>query len=231
MTEFSHGVEPVRQPRPPISKGGDCFACSVLAILRHLFPEREVTLEFVHKVFESEYTTGGTYYQNTWDGYDHALHRLSSGYFHDDKRFEKFDIEYRRFYPVFNMEHLRLHNPHWNNPGGYTDWGWMVDAFLRAGYLLLVEMNSDGEGPVRTVDGKPHPNFIDHVAVVEGVRRRLVRVSKEARKYIQEFHLVDSNKRHKTNEYWIDVDDLLFLHGVAGFWMIRRAIPVQEEDE
>ena len=202
MSVFCHNVRPVRQPTKRVNEGGDCFACAVLAIMQHLFPERtDLTLEFIHRVFTSEYQTGGEHFINSWNGYDTVFHRLSSGYFHNDIAFPKFDIEYRRYFPLFDQESLRIHNFAWNQFGGYSNWSWMVDTFLRAGYLLLIEIDSEGEGPIIHRNKKIYKNSTDHVCVIDGFRRRAVPVEavKGARSIDNEVHVVDSNTKHKTN--------------------------------
>jgi len=222
--EFCHNVKPVRQPNPRVNPGGDCFACSVLAMMQYLFPEQELTMEYIHKVFTVKAHGGSDIFCNSWNGYDGVFHRLAYG--DDELGLDKrFEIEKRRFLPPVNYENFDHHNFAWGGSvGNYSDYFWMVDAFVRADYILLVEVDYLGRGPMIEQDGKLVKNNTNHVILIDGTRRYWPN-SIDERCHTQqiEFHIVDSNIRHKTNEYWLSAKSLVEDYGASGMWMVRKS--------
>lgn len=207
MKEFCLNITPFMQPKPTRNKGGDCFACSVTAGLRHLFPERPVEFETAWNYFMAETMGGSKQLNNTWTGMRRALYEADSdGY--------GMTILSDIVRPTYDTE--RFSHNWWGFVPDY-EYTRRLEGWLRGGWVAFAEINHEGAGPV-TPEGKlNHPN---HFVLVDGAREvwePSLAVS-GARTLLHYVHVVCSAK----GAYWIPAYDWLVKHGAAAWWLARR---------
>lgn len=224
--EFCHNVKPVKQPEPSVNPGGDCFACATLALINHLFPEVGFTLRDIHEYFTEETAGGSKFFVNYWFGYEKVFHKLE---YEPIEGKPRLDIEFRRYLPTIMNDSFERHNPNWYMGPCDSDYFFIVDAFLRSGYILLTEIDSEGKGPLiaseKISKHKFTKNSIDHVVLIDGCRSYWPKKEPNSfgRGLAQELHVVDSNKKLKEKTYWLPVNDLIHYHGMAGFYLVRKS--------
>lgn len=199
MREFLLGVQPVMQPHPARNPGGDCFACSLTAAMRHLFPENPPTFDEVWSWFETEYSTGGKTTDNTWEGMRRAMMRGTNRC------------------PVEMTADAIYHAPRaWEWPNDYHmslnegAWSTRLDAWLRAGYVALCCISFNGHGPY---DSEYRFGPCNHFVVVDGVRPKPDTTADH-----RQIHVVCSVK----GAYWEDEMLLLRRDGAGAWWLVRR---------
>ena len=223
-------IKPFMQPHPKRNPGGDCFACALTAALQHLFPERTVDFNKIWECFEREQkeSDGSTskHLINYWGGMDDAITnaRWHLGY--------SLHVYTDMVYPRYNQDQ-------WSHAFGYTqypegEWSRRVEAWLAAGYVILIEMALDGIGPFTD---KGLQNHTDHFALIDGQRKFWKRekhsytdkdgVTKEFESGGEqhETHVVCSAK----GAYWIKTRDLMHWHGVNAFYILRRDKNIDED--
>ena len=163
MRQVLHGVKQVPQPSPEIHEGGDCFACSAMAIMRHLFPRhtRDLSVADAVKWFEDTYhRSDKKLINNTMSYARSALH--ASG----------LDIEVNTdpFSPLITEEMQTTFA--WRMPSSYAQ---RVEAYLAAGYVGYVDMNFAGAERGLSQDplpDRPGHYIVDgnHIVVLDGIR-------------------------------------------------------------
>lgn len=205
--EFCHNVQPFMQPNPNRNPGGDCFACSMTALLQHLFPKEGITFDECWDAFLRETSTGGKGLSNCWWTWHDALYAI-------EKASGQIDHQTWGWTPIPNFER-------WSHSDGYPvqsqDWFFQIESFIRSGWIAQTPMRLHPQPPVmehyRTAG-------TDHMALIDGVRENWVpnlRVE-GAHDLLQEVHVVCSSK----GGYWIDAQKLLWLHGVNAVHLHRR---------
>lgn len=208
MTEIVRGIKPFPQPSPSKNPAGDCFACSLKAVIDGLFPDTPVAFEDAWEAWKGEAYGGGKVLSNTWPTCYHACYRMKAlGY----------DIEVFRdlVIPHFDVDT-------WSHAWGASipewPWAYRMEAWLSAGWLALAEMNYAGAGHF-TADGSM--NHTDHFVAIDGQRQFWKKhPTLDAHSLSHETHVVCSAK----GAYWIDTQTLLRRHGVAGLTLIRKDV-------
>lgn len=76
MSEIVRNVAVFRQPTPHKNPGGDCFACSLKAVVDALYPERPVPFDVAWEAFKVETYGGGKSLSNTWPTMRSAAYKL-----------------------------------------------------------------------------------------------------------------------------------------------------------
>lgn len=206
MREVLLGVEPFPQPHPVRNPGGDCFACSLLALLRHLFPERPPSFDQVFGYFKAKTTTGSECLSNTWYGYRQALwNAFSDGY--------RMEITADIVVPSFDPD--QWSHAWWDFvPSG--EWSKRLEGYLRGGWVGVAEIRQAGGGP-RDSEGRRHTP--DHFVLLDGIRSAWESTPGTAGRALNHYvHVVCSAK----GAYWIPVMRLLMDHGAAGWRLARR---------
>jgi hypothetical protein len=211
---INRGVKVFRQPSPSRNPGGDCFACALTAGLRALYPDREVDFAKVWEFWQYEQTELNgdkrVLLSNTWNG---ARRALASA------RVEGFDLEIQAdiVVPNYSDPEQWAHTFYSQSPG--YDWARRLEAWLSAGWLALSVINYAGNpGRGEWKDGYRISD--DHFVLLDGVRsfwRKHEKVEGGST-LIYAIHVVCSAK----GEYWIDLDDLLEIHGAGAWWLFRR---------
>lgn len=209
MDVFLAGVRRTSQPSPARNPGGDCFACALKSALDFLVPEHGRSAEEVWHIFDAETVGGGVATNNTWPGMQEAL---------DTARFEwELPIDWRIDLPL-PLPDLENFSYCFGNMFNWEDYFYRLDAWLRAGYLALVEMRIpfSATGGL-SADGKKLPN--NHFALIDGVRRFWEPIGDIGRKLTHEVHFVDSSKH---NVEWVPIDDAIVHFGIGALLLVRR---------
>lgn len=206
MSEILLGVKPLMQPQPHKNPSGDCFACALKAAIDHLYPERPVNFDAVWNAFKvTPYGGGEKVLSNTWPTMCIAAYALrDQGY--------DLDVHADIVTPQFEVDH---HSHAWFRMHPTMEWAYRLEAWLAAGWLVLVEINYAGAGPYNQ-DGTS--NNADHFVVLDGQRHFWKRFETGGASLTHETHVVCSAR----GAYWIDTHDLMRKHGVAGLRLIRR---------
>jgi hypothetical protein len=206
MREFLLGIQPFPQPSPHKNPGGDCFACALTAALRHLFPERPLEFEVAWNYFMAEvYKSDQKQLNNTWPGMRRAMYQANSdGY--------RMSITSDIVRPNFDAEKW---SHAWFQFVPVPEYTRRLEAYLRAGWVAVAEINYAGVGP-STPDGKL--NGTDHFVLLDGVKWEWVPFESGGGFHREYVHVVCSAK----GPYWIQTHDFLVKHGAAGWWLVRR---------
>lgn len=204
MREVCLNVAPVHQPSPARNPGGDCFACSLTAALRHVYGRDDISFDDCWECFKTE--RGALY--NCWPGMRAALY-AASGKFYDYGRLE---IEVDFVQPYFDPQCFAHQRPTFD-AGRYAD---RLEGHLRSGWIALVEYDHHGAGPV----SEGRWNAPDHFALIDGVRTfwKPVAAVPGASGEAHEIHIVCSAR----GAFWIDLDEFAFKHGAGAWWLVRK---------
>lgn len=201
--EICLGVQPVMQPSPNRNPGGDCFACALTAVLRYVHQRPDIPFDACYDFFVPVKSQTP---HNSWPGMRAALYTSIAS-------FGEIEIYADVVRPDFEPET-------WSHAfGNVLDghrWARLLEAYLRAGWVALTEINHAGAGPV--IDGKW--NVTDHFVVLDGIRHFWQRradlpgcASLDA-----EVHVVCSAR----GSYWQNVREFQFKHGGNGWWLVRK---------
>jgi hypothetical protein len=218
MNDFCHNIEPFLQINPSRNPGGDCFACALTAVLRHLYPEKNVDFNKVWEYFLTKQTSDGKpHLSNTWPGmYDAIIEAIR------DENYD-FKLEYRReyVYPRIDIES-------WSHCFGIEqspeECGYRLEAWLKAGWIALAEIQYTPTGKHGwQPDGYRQSN--DHFILIDGIRmgwwwEKYTVNGKECESgsLRVDVHVVCSAK----GKYWIDYKELLEAHGVGAWLLVRK---------
>lgn len=204
MSEVLRSVAPFMQPKPPKNPGGDCFACAVTAVVRHLFPDRPISFEAAWDLFKEKNSSGTETLSHTWGSFQRVIWKL---------RADGYPVEMRQDIVV-----PRIDLQHWSHPWWFSvpddEWAYRLEAWLAAGWLAFAEMEFDGKGPY-TREG--FINVIDHFIVLDGQRHFWKPMGHGGSGLEHETHVVCSAR----GAYWMRTRDLLLKHGVAGLTLVR----------
>lgn len=202
MREFCLNVEPVLNPQPPITPGGDCFACALTAGLSWLQPDRPLTVARAIDYFRQE----DGHVVTSWPGMDRALKAA---------RRDGYRIEH-----TADIVHPQM-NPHmWS----HAWWGWepeleyarRLEGWLRGGWVAFTEIRQDGSGMLTT---DLRLNATDHFVLLDGIRYVWDRFPDDTgAAYNQYVHVVCSVK----GGYWMRLQQFLRRHGGSGWWLARN---------
>jgi hypothetical protein len=197
------GVEPVPQPHPYRNPGGDCFACSLLAVLRHLAPEFDApTFEDTDRWFTAKTTSGTPTTDNTWYGMDKALWAARADGWPIEWMVEQATV------PQFDVRRWGHTWPIQEDARGY---GRRLQAWLSAGWIGLTSVLYDGSGPYT-------PDLLlrssDHFLILDGARQR----GDDHFWNNPEIHVVCSAK----GDYWVDAQKWQRGYGGWSWLLIRR---------
>ena len=207
MTQILLGVKPFLQPSPSRNPGGDCFACSLKAVVDHLYPDRPVSFDHAWEAFQVTSHDGSPVLANSWATMSwSAPHNLSEhGY--------SFEVHRDIVYPTIDLEH---YSHSYGFPVDDQEWSKRVEAWFSAGWVAIVEQSYKLQPPT-TPDGKK--NWTDHFVVLDG-QRSFWQKSKDgtSSRLEHETHVVCSAK----GEYWIKTSTLLHMHGVNAVVLLRR---------
>lgn len=213
MIEYCQNIKPFRQPIPSVNDSGDCFACAVAAVFNNMFPKENITLKQALEWFEGKDSSNNTVFHNNWWGYEKAFEKSGM------------DVEFKKFLPLPDYEHFfEYRSMSWYPMPDAETWQSVVEGFLRCGWHILTEIDSNGNGSHLIEGGKIVKNNTNHAIVIDGVREYWPewKDGEKGKAYQYDVHVVDSSKKHKTNEYWISTWDLINNHGAAGLWLVRQ---------
>jgi hypothetical protein len=221
-----NNIIPVRQPTPTMNKDGDCFVCAVLAVYKHMFPERDdLSFDMVLNWFkDTYYNSDKECVRNHWYSYGHAFSNSSK----DD-----FDVEYKKYLPMPDYDRIMENSSNAFYKGiSQVDYLFYLEAFLSCGWNILTLIDSAGRGSRFLENNAYVNNNTNHVIILDGVREYWPkRVDGESGRALQyEIHVVDSSRVYNTNEYWINARSLINDYGAAGMWLIRKLNYLEEED-
>lgn len=206
MSEILLGVERVPNPQPHRNEGGDCYACTLIAALVHLFPEQDApTFEDCDRWFTGRTTSGDATTNNTWRGMDSALwHARADGF--------DLEVAYDMVVPQFDP---RQWGYGWPVVWAGDQYVRRLEAWLAAGWLALTVINLDATGPL-TDDLKIWTT--DHFLLLDGARQ-FWQEAEHGASGQSEVHAVDSSTRDITG--WHDVRK--WERGFGGTpWMLVR---------
>lgn len=202
------GVEPFMQPLPGKEEGGDCFACSVTAAIRHFFPERPLEFDAAWSYFTGHTVSGEPFLDNSWSGIRRALSQV-----------------WKNGYAIETANDLVT--PEWN-PRQWDHAWWRtvpsipteeycrrLEAYLCAGWIAFAAVDLYGRGPMLE---SGHPNNTNHFVLLDGVKYEREAAESGSRRAVPWVHVVCSAK----GPYWITADDLLYKHGAAAWVLVRR---------
>lgn len=226
MLSFCHGIAVFPQPSPARNPGGDCFACSVTATLRHIYGAEAPTFDQVWESFQRtvQFVRNGevaqqTQLENTWDGYRGAFYNLI-------EYVGRFDIQTdfaARGVPQFG--HDSGESMAWWPMVDESQWARRLDAWLRGGWYAFASIRLDPNptGEWLMTDDGPRRVSTDHFVVLDGVRsgwrRRVCPDGMKCGTLVHQVHVVCSARDGRA--YWIDVDTFLREHGAGAWWLIR----------
>lgn len=217
--DFCLNIQPTPRPSPPFNTGGDCFICATRSIFVHLFPENPPSCSQVAEWWEyrdpdtNKPNPGTRSYQNTWYGQENMCNRASYDSGYKVEHFMDF------IYPAYDF---KFFSHGWGHANSGYEYERRIEAWLKSGWVILAEINYNGEGPVNKHGFKNHP---DHFIVLDGVRQQLEDGPFDetgkilSHSLIGYIHVVCSAK----GMYWIKTDDLTFKHGLGAFYIIRRS--------
>lgn len=193
------------QPKQTKSKGGDCFACALTALLTHLFPEKKVNFETVWNYFMQKSHSGKDVLCNDWIGMQRAIEKAKQ---------EGFDVEKQLYIvkPDFDLNHSSHCFYHFYPTGDFND---TLKERLENGWIALQEINYSGAYAINN-EGRTSSN--DHFVIVDGVREAWEPENAKFRQLIYYVHVVCSAK----GTYWIKTEDFVKKHGAAGWILVRR---------
>jgi hypothetical protein len=212
MIEFCHNVKPFPQPHPQKNPGGDCFACSLTAVLQHLFPDNPPKFETVWDYFMTKYLNSEEKgLSNTWTGMKKAFStaRYEDGY--------PLEYTYDLVLPRYDWEHFSYaFYPRIPSDGDYSR---RLEGWLRSGWIALTEINMYGPGPF--ADGRY--NDTNHFIALDGTRELWEpwksSSGEESMTLEYYIHVVCSVK----GAYWIKTRELMKMYGAAGWWLVRKS--------
>jgi hypothetical protein len=190
------------QPTPAKNPGGDCFACSLTAGMRHLFPDRPISFDDAWNLFVD---AKSGQLSNTWHTMRQALYRAHGlGYETEITA----DIVDPRFDPEQWSHAWWSHFPE-------LRYAHRLEGWLSAGWFAVTEIAYSGGGPM-TPDG--HHRGTDHFVLLDGVKYAETEYGGQYTSILPHVHVVCSNK----GAYWIRVQDFIMKHGGAGWWLCRK---------
>lgn len=218
--ELLLGVERVPQPQPCRNPAGDCFACSLIASLGYLFPDREApTFEDTDRWFRGEYAKPVGQMESALraaaagdtSGIAEAVATLDRH--RDDPPVSctwngMQDAIWRARADGWPVEmHIDMVTPEFDpRRWGYgwpvvwagDDYVYRLEAWLAAGWVALTVVDLDGRGPI--IDGALL-NSTDHFLVLDGARIGWQERDGGGASQVVEVHVVDSSGRNITGGY------------------------------
>jgi hypothetical protein len=216
MREICLEVKPFLQPEPTKNPGGDCFACTVTAILQHLFPDDPPTFDECFGYWYHTDTDGSKHLSNTWIGCQDAILNALRDENHN------YRIEYMVDFvlPDFQPEKFSYDHYHFIPE---RKWAQRLEAWLSAGWIAISEIDMEGKGP-QSPDG--YINSTNHFVCIDGIKYQWT-PNKHGNGASLDYliHVVCSRK----GAYWIDALDLLKNYGSAGLWLIRKDLNRYEQ--
>ena len=206
MTEIIRNIAPFPQPVPNKNPGGDCFACSLKAVIDGLFPERPIPFDAAWESFKVEAYGGGTVLSNTWPTMRRAIASI---------RDRGYDLQTRHDIALVAVD-IETWSYTWGLSINEEEWSYRLEAWLSAGWLALAEVNFAGTGPI-TPNG--YRSSADHFVCLDG-QRHFWKPNLEfgGASLDHETHVVCSAR----GAYWINTADLLRKHGAAGLILVRK---------
>lgn len=208
MIEYCLNIVPYMQPKPHKNHGGDCFACALTGILRHLFPDSHPDFDTVWNYFmQPYYNSDKKGLSNSWSGMKKAVQNAEEdGY--------RVEYEYDIVRPTFDNIKTWSYTFFPHVPS--KEFTRRLEGWLRSGWVALQEINYAGAG-YRNEKGRY--NDSDHFVLVDGVREIWEQSERVEGASSLEFyvHVVCSTK----GSYWINTRDFLIRHG-AGAWLLVR---------
>jgi hypothetical protein len=191
------------QPRPVKNEGGDCFACALMAILCHLFPESPPSFDEVFNYFVEKYANSDkTHVGCVWFGFKNAVDRAK-------ENGVNIEIKNDFIQPKFNPE---IHTHCFWTYSPVHEWSERLEKILTEGWIAVSAIDYGGNGPV---DCAGRINQDNHFIVIDGCK---CIKPQNTGMWRYEAHVVCSVK----GDYWIDTNELLRKHGAAALWLIRR---------
>lgn len=209
MKEICLGVEPFHQPSPVVNPGGDCFACALFAILRHLQPGA-VSFEQCLEFFREKYhNSEEEFYNCTWPGFKSAVERAK----------EQLGIKVRIIYDFVEPRYRpAIHSHAFWTFLPLQEWGKRLESYLSEGWVAAAVIDFDGRGALLP-DGTFNEH--NHFITIDGFRssEQPHPTVAGAQIIVNEAHVACSVK----GAYWIDVTDLLKKYGAAALWLVRKS--------
>jgi hypothetical protein len=222
MTQVCHNVIEYLQPHQKRNPGGDCFACATTAIIKHLFPEKEVDFDKIWSAWKcAQDTKGNKVLSNTWHGLQQVFPALSW----DDQYGGPFKTEQRIFFPYPRFD-FRNYSCTFGVSASLNnlqeqEWAYGVEAYLAAGWIGMVEINMHGIEETKW----NQMSHSDHFVVIDGQRHFWHYTDHEydgkkswSGTLKHETHVVCSAK----GPYWISTRELLAKHGAGAVYFVRR---------
>jgi hypothetical protein len=218
MVEFCHNVEEYLQPHERRNPGGDCFACTLHAIIKHFYPEENTefnkTWDYFRKCYMGE--TEKRALGNTWSGMNDAIIEANR----DETHNFRFEYRYEYVYPKVRTDWW---SHGWGLEQGLQECTYRLEGWLKSGWLAIIEMQLNPTG----IDGKtPEGNkqHTDHFAFIDGIRYgwkyREWGDGSRVGDFYTEAHVVCSAKGKR----WVSYDDLMRKHGVGAWLLIRKDV-------
>lgn len=205
MKEVLLGVKQFPQPSPKKNPGGDCFACALKAVVDHFYPDDPIPFDDAWNAWMRESMGGGKVLSNVWPTLHSAIYSLPDRY-----RLEReYDL------PIGSVN-IERYSHAWGLGISSTDWAHRMEAWLSAGWVAMIEMELEGHGPMRG----EYVNHTDHFAVVDGIRHYWKPHDhvQGAATLMHDAHVVCSAR----GSSWKEVGNLIWKHGVAGLFLVRR---------
>ena len=211
MREFCHNIEPYMQPKPSKNPGGDCFACSLTAILQHLYPENKPSFDTVWNYFmqSNYYMSEKKCLSNTWSGMQKAINESHEDGYNLENTTDLVIPKIKDYSSnIFYESYVDL------------DYTRRLEGWLRSGWIALTEIHYSGGGPRATWDSRFNDN--DHFIILDGTREvweKIDDISVNARRLNFYIHVVCSAK----GSYWISTKELMKNYGAAGWILVRKS--------
>ena len=205
MIDICLNIEPFLQPSPARNAGGDCFACALLAGLRHLHPQQNWDFDRAFDAFKVESVGGSIVMNNSWIGMQQVLSAVE---------------------PILNVTtdiaapkiDLDVWSHAWFRGGYCEEYVEKLAKYLSDGAVIFSEIMFSGTGPIGPRGGWNH---IDHFVILDGIKEvwkeDKTSCGMEFKTHCHDIRVVCSAR----GAYWIDLRDLLHKHG-AGGWIIAR---------
>jgi len=218
--EVLRGAQRFPNPFPPRHEGGDCFACAGYAMVKCLFPDKEVDWDALYEAWFNPRHPGQL--DNTWERMRDPFQRMG-------------DMGYPMesgilFTAPFSSWNLEAWEPAWFRANHEINWWRDIHAYLSAGWLALSHVKQKATGPT---DKEGFLHNTNHVVLIDGARQAYQEVPQPAwyfEKYPEEgptykrweyqVHVVDSARTDMTG--WHEVRDWLHWHGASAVHIFRR---------
>jgi len=210
--EICINAKPFMQPTPVKNIGGDCFACVFTGIMKHLFPEKDVSFDYIFDLFRGKYyMSEKECINNHWPYYKNIFNKIKN---------DGFNIEYKAdiVLPDFSdIETFQFSFYIFNNHGEFFN---RIFNLLSEKWLLIFSIDNDAKGSryYHFDDNKYYNNYINHLVFIDGAKSVWEPVGDGCSTLRHYIHVVCSAK----GTYWAELRDFTNLYGASAWWQVRR---------